>query len=57
MVRLGCSTAADSKHRLRFRFPDVALFSTTAKCLVTRTLYYVSVRLLCTSHFNALFTV
>ena len=35
----------------------VALLSTTGKCLVSRTIYYVSISLLFTFHFNAFFTV
>jgi len=37
-------------------FPAVALLSTTGKCLVSRTLHYLSVSLLFTSHLNAFCT-
>jgi len=57
MVRLDCSTAADSEDSHQFGFPAVALLSTTGKCLVSRTLHYVSISLLFTPHFNACFTV
>ena len=35
-----------------YGFPAVALLSNTGKCLVSRTLHYVSISLLFTSHFN-----
>ena len=38
-------------------FRAVALLSTTGKCLFSRTLHYVSISLLFTSHFNDFFTV
>ena len=38
-------------------FPAVALLSTTGKCLVSRTLHYVSISLLFTSHFNVFLAV
>ena len=40
-----------------FGFPAVALLSTTGKCLVSRTLHYVSISLLFTPHFNAFLAV
>ena len=40
-----------------YGFRAVALLSTTGKCLVSRTLHYVSISLLFTSHFSAFFTV
>ena len=45
------------KDMTQYSFPAVALLSTTGKCLVSRTLHYVSISLLFTSHFNAFFTV
>ena len=39
------------------RVPAVALLSTTGKCLVSRTLHYVSISLPFTSRFNAFLAV
>ena len=50
-------TSGDIMTAYQCGFPAVALLSTTGKCLVSRTLHYVSGSLLFTSHFNALFTV
>ena len=65
MVRRGCSTAANSEYHFpvtscrvfHYSFPPVALLSTTGKCQVSRTLHYVSISLLLTSHFNAFLAV
>ena len=46
-------TSGDVMSRVHYGFPAVALLSATGKCLVSRTLHYVSISLLFTSHFNA----
>ena len=50
--------SGDVMTRVPLRLPAVALLSSTGKCLVSRTLHYMSLSLLLlTSHFNAFFTV
>ena len=50
-------TSGDVMTRVPLGFPAVALLSTTGTYLVSRTLHYVRICLLVTSHFNAFFTV
>ena len=49
-------TSGDVMSRVPLRLSR-PLLSTTEKCLVSRTLHYVSISLLFTSHFNAFFAV
>ena len=50
-------TSGDVMSRVPLRLSRLASLSTTGKCLVSRTVHYVSKSLLFTSHFNAFFTV